>query len=229
MSDRAQTFDLMHKIQAIRGLDGTAKSVLFALALRAGGPDNPPDVCFPGLGTIALDTGWSATTVKITIRRLEATGWIDRFWDRRYKSKVTRLTLDGPRTGSAVGRVRDTAPSRAGSRADRVQDEAGGRQPTPGGRQVSTGGAASVYQGGRQVSTNGQRMAREWPMNGQQKIEAGQPEAVPPAGPSGLRDEPPDMYEPTNEEARETRISMLIAQGQALADRQARENGPVDW
>jgi DNA-binding transcriptional ArsR family regulator len=160
----ARTFEFVNKVRAIRGLDGTAKSILAYLADRA----DPHGVCFPGLGTIALDTGWNRATVVRALDRLEETGLITRFFDPARKSKSTRLTLDRPSTRRTERLVRDGEALQRATPLVAESDPASRRE-----RLVPVAQSDTISQGRSQGSLT----------DPSAEIEAGQLEAVPPVQP----------------------------------------------
>lgn len=121
-----------------RAAKGSERLVLFVLASYAGGGEDPFDYAFPAVSTIAADANLSARSVHVALRKLEASGEIERtgekVWstDRRVRTIQYRIICPSA-TGEGVtpmsspeaqGRYADLGEIECSSRRDRVQTSA---------------------------------------------------------------------------------------------------------
>ena len=82
---------LAHRPKLLSELKGPALSVLLALALRA---DNDDGSCFPGIDTIARDSGYGRSSVCNALNQLEALGLVRRTRRQRQSTLYTLEVYD---------------------------------------------------------------------------------------------------------------------------------------
>jgi DNA-binding transcriptional ArsR family regulator len=102
-------------ILRVRELSGShvAKAILYALASRA----NEKGECWPSVKTLCRDSGLAERTVQTHLQSLVDQQLVLRD-ERRGKSTLFRLTLDGLRTGAADAPVRATTEGGACDASD---------------------------------------------------------------------------------------------------------------
>jgi len=107
-------------VREIKDLKGPARAVLIVLADRA--DDNGK--CYPGMGRIAAESGFSRSTVKTALKALKSDGLIS--WEQRhsddgdltsnlYTLDLGRLGADLPRSGAGLGVGQELPQGRSGA------------------------------------------------------------------------------------------------------------------